>query len=49
MDGSYVRACVCVCLFICLSICLSAIPSGAFCAARSRSPSPAFDSKGLKE
>ena len=32
MDGS----CVCLC------VCLSVIPSGAFSAARSRSPTPAF-------
>jgi len=32
---------VCVCRFV--------IPSGAFCAARSRSPTPAFDSMGLRQ
>ena len=33
---------------MCVSVCLSVTPSGAFCASRSRSLTPAFDSTGLR-
>jgi len=36
-----------VCLFVCLSDCLS-YPSGVFCVARSRTPTAAFESLGLR-
>jgi len=37
-----------VCACVCLSVCLSVIPSGAFCSAGLQSPTPAFESTGLR-